>query len=113
MAINYTGKGASLVSGIKIKKHKTTKTMAQDAIDTRAAIELMMDPVNHPKHYAFGIEIIDAIESWGLGFHLGTVGKDVSRAAHKGNELEDLRKASWYLSRQIKILELEKQNENT
>ena len=60
------------------------------------------DPVAHPHHYTFGgIEVIDAIEAWSLGFHLGNVVKYVARAAHKGNYLEDLRKARWYLQREI------------
>ncbi|MCA9173062.1 MAG: DUF3310 domain-containing protein [Planctomycetales bacterium] len=60
------------------------------------------DPVARPHHYTFGgIEVIDAIEAWSLGFHLGNVVKYVARAAHKGNYLEDLRKARWYLQREI------------
>lgn len=60
------------------------------------------DPVEHPRHYTFGgIEVIDAIEAWSLGFHLGNVVKYVARAAHKGSYLEDLRKARWYLDREI------------
>jgi hypothetical protein len=60
------------------------------------------DPVAHPRHYTFGgIEVIDAIEAWSLGFHLGNVVKYVARAAHKGSYLEDLRKARWYLDREI------------
>jgi len=60
------------------------------------------DPVAHPHHYTFGgIEVIDTIEAWSLGFHLGNVVKYVARAAHKGNYLEDLRKARWYLQREI------------
>jgi hypothetical protein len=62
------------------------------------------DTVNHPPHYTVGrIEVIDAIEAWELGFHLGNVVKYVARAAHKGSFLEDLRKARWYLDRQIEL----------
>lgn len=62
------------------------------------------DDVDHPRHYTFGaIEVIDAIEAWELGFHLGNVVKYVARAAHKGHWLEDLRKARWYLDRQIEL----------
>jgi hypothetical protein len=62
------------------------------------------DTVNHPPHYTIGrIEVIDAIEAWELGFHLGNVVKYVARAAHKGCFLEDLRKARWYLDRQIEL----------
>lgn len=64
------------------------------------------DTVNHPPHYTFGkIEVIDAIEDWRLGFHEGNVVKYVARARHKGRELEDLKKAAWYLDRHIKNLE--------
>ena len=60
------------------------------------------DPVAHPQPYTFGgIEVIDAIEAWSLGFHLGNVVKYVARAARKGCYLEDLRKARWYLDREI------------
>jgi len=68
--------------------------------------------INHPAHYNAGvIEVIDAIESWKLGFHLGNVVKYVARADHKGDFLGDLRKAKWYLDRQIKRIESRK-NEN-
>lgn len=64
-----------------------------------------MSAVNHPAHYNTGkIEVIDAIEDWGLDFHLGNVVKYVARAKHKGNELEDLQKARWYLQRRIQQL---------
>lgn len=66
----------------------------------------MADQVNHPTHYNAGsIEVIDAIEDWKLGFHEGNVVKYVARAKHKENELEDLKKASWYLSRKIEQIE--------
>ena len=60
------------------------------------------DPVHHPAHYTFGrVEVIDAIEAWELGFHLGNAVKYIARAARKGTELEDLEKARWYLDRYI------------
>ncbi len=63
-------------------------------------------PIEHPPHYTFGaIEVIDAIEAWGLGFHLGNVVKYVARTAHKGQQLADLKKARWYLDRAIGRLE--------
>lgn len=65
-----------------------------------------MSTVDHPKHYNAGrIEVIDAIEDWGLGFHLGNVVKYIARANHKGKPLEDLKKAQWYLNRAIEKLE--------
>lgn len=62
--------------------------------------------INHPPHYNTGnIEVIDAIEAWGLGFSLGNVIKYVARAKYKGSEIEDLKKAQWYLGREIERLE--------
>jgi hypothetical protein len=60
------------------------------------------DSVNHPAHYtAGGIETIDFIEAKKLNYNLGNVIKYLTRADYKGNKLEDLRKAQWYLSREI------------
>ncbi len=62
--------------------------------------------VHHPQHYNAGkIEVIDAIEDWALGFHLGNVVKYVARSGRKGSEVEDLKKAVWYLQRKISMLE--------
>lgn len=59
--------------------------------------------VNHPPHYVgHGIEPIEFIESHNLNFCLGSVVKYIARAPYKGNELEDLKKAKWYLEREIK-----------
>lgn len=60
------------------------------------------DPVGRPRHYqsASGLEVIDVVESFGLGFLLGNVVKYVCRAQRK-NGVEDLRKARWYLDRAI------------
>lgn len=64
------------------------------------------EAVNHPAHYTFGkLEVIDVIEDWRLGFHEGNVVKYVARAEHKGKQLEDLKKALWYLNRRIEQLE--------
>lgn len=58
--------------------------------------------VDHPSYYNQGkIEVIDAIEDWGLGFHLGNAVKYIARAKHKGKEKEDLQKAMWYIQRFI------------
>ena len=60
------------------------------------------DSVNNPTHYTKGgIETIDFIEAKGLDYHLGNVVKYITRADHKDNKLEDLRKAQWYLTRAI------------
>lgn len=63
------------------------------------------ESVNHPSHYNIGkIEVIDAIEDWGCGFHDGNIIKYVARYRYK-NGLEDLKKAQWYLNRLIGNLE--------
>lgn len=63
------------------------------------------DDVANPSHYVEGraIEPIDAIEDWQLGYHLGQVVKYVSRAGRKqtGGRMHDLKKAAWYLAREI------------
>jgi hypothetical protein len=61
-----------------------------------------VDLVNKPPHYTTGgIETIDFIEAKGLGYNLGNVVKYITRADHKGNRIEDLQKAKWYLEREI------------
>ena len=63
------------------------------------------DAVNNPAHYKVGgIETIDFIEAKKLGYNLGNVVKYITRADHKDNKLEDLRKAQWYLTREISLL---------
>lgn len=58
--------------------------------------------VDHPSHYNKGkIEVIDFIEDQQLPFHLGNVVKYIARAGSKGDKLEDLKKARWYLDRYI------------
>jgi len=60
------------------------------------------DPVNHPAHYTThpsGVECIQITEH--MGFNLGNAVKYIWRADAKGNALEDLRKAAWYLEREI------------
>ncbi len=67
--------------------------------------------VNHPVHYQFGenneYEAIKVIDAWQLGFSLGNTVKYISRAGKKNpeKELEDLKKAKWYLEHHIKNLE--------
>lgn len=63
------------------------------------------ETVNHPEHYNKGIEAIDIIESWGLNFSLGNAIKYIIRAPYKGNQVEDLKKAKWYIEREIERLE--------
>jgi hypothetical protein len=68
------------------------------------------EQVNHPQHYGGEnnpYEAIKVIDAWELGFSLGNTVKYISRAGKKGKdkELEDLRKALWYLQHHIETLE--------
>jgi len=68
-------------------------------------VKSLRDPVEHPAHYTFGkIEVLDAIEDWGLDYHRGNILKYLVRAGKKGDKLiEDLRKARFYLDRYIRL----------
>lgn len=89
---------------------KTTSQMQQNIFGEWEIIEMKEDDVfpnedvNSPTHYTHGgIETIDYIESKGLNYHLGNVVKYVSRCGHKSgtDPLKDLKKARWYLEREI------------
>jgi hypothetical protein len=69
----------------------------------------MSDPIN-PPHYvgAGGLEAIAVIEAFELGFHLGNALKYILRAGRKGDRLTDLKKARWYLDREIERAECER-----
>jgi hypothetical protein len=87
------------VSTSKKSVFQKPSTLAPNAVMSMA---LHADMVNHPPHYkAGGIETIDFIEAKNLGYNLGNVVKYVSRADLKGNKVEDLQKARWYLDRAI------------
>jgi hypothetical protein len=61
-----------------------------------------LDAVNGPPHYrSNGVEAIEVIEAFGLGFNLGNTVKYVLRAGRKGDAIEDLEKGLWYLQREI------------
>ena len=71
----------------------------------------MSDTVNHPSYYTDGkIEVIEYIEDKKLGYCLGNAIKYISRAGKKdkAKEIEDLRKADWYINRRIQELETRK-----
>jgi hypothetical protein len=83
---------------------KGWKTLSITSSNTPMQIE-MFDPVDHPAHYKVGgIETIDFIEAKKLNYNIGNVVKYLTRADHKGNKMEDLRKAQWYLTREISAL---------
>lgn len=73
----------------------------------------MSETVNHPRHYSTlaascdkcgdSIECIEVVRH--MNFNLGNVVKYIWRAGHKGNVLEDLKKALWYLQDEVSRLE--------
>jgi hypothetical protein len=72
----------------------------------------MNDMVDHPKHYTdtpFGLEVIEITRHY--NFCLGNALKYILRAGKKWDDIEDLKKAVWYLNREISDREKEKMNE--
>ena len=64
------------------------------------------DLINHPPHYTKGgIDTFDFIKAKELTYAEGNVIKYVVRARHKGNHLDDLEKAKWYLEKLIEEAE--------
>lgn len=72
----------------------------------------VIDMINHPPHYNNSpaacecgrkIECIDITRNY--NFNLGNAIKYLWRADHKGNKMDDLRKAIWYINDEIKRLE--------
>lgn len=60
------------------------------------------DLVNHPPHYkSGGLEAIDVIEAFGLGYRVGNAVKYLLRADRKGARRQDLEKAAWYIAREL------------
>lgn len=67
---------------------------------------MISDPVNHPTHYnshPSGVEAIAICEH--MNFCVGNAIKYLFRAGKKGDLLEDIKKARWYLDREISRLE--------
>ena len=92
---------------------------------SNAPTPVTTERVNHPAHYGGAdnpYEAIKVIEAWELGFCLGNSVKYISRAGKKSIDpddpvevayarLEDLKKARWYLGREIERLEAAKMME--
>lgn len=93
-------KGHSSNCTISSKECNKTVTNGNYGFEKNSNDEI--DMVNHPPHYQHGIEPIEFIESHNLNFNLGSAVKYIARAPYKGNELEDLKKAKWFLEREIK-----------
>lgn len=75
---------------------------ATRALNIPVYVEDEPDPVNHPPHYTAhpsGVECIQVVEH--MGFNLGNAVKYIWRADEKGQALEDLQKAEWYIRREL------------
>ena len=93
--IHYSDFVAS-IEAVKESKTVDNILMSHEVRDNKP------DMVNHPPHYTVnGIEVIDVIENYKLNYRLGNVVKYVLRSDLKGNRLQDLKKALWYLQREI------------
>jgi len=103
--------GLNALFGVEYNKYLEKPSEVKDGDEELKAINLLFpkakeDMVNHPPHYTVGgVETIDFIEAKGLNYHLGQVIKYVSRAGKKGDALQDLQKARWYLDREIARVE--------
>lgn len=90
-------------------KYVNTNVFQPDTISVKNWVEGVsgvsdkdFDNVRSPKHYTNGkFEVIDVIEDWDLNFRLANAVKYIARHKHKGKPLEDLKKAQWYLEREI------------
>jgi hypothetical protein len=91
--------------GGRISAYDPRITVSGDTVTFRPFVAA--EAVDHPAHYGGAddpYEAIKVIEAWQLGFCLGNTVKYLSRAGKKGSRIEDLRKAAWYLQREIDTL---------
>lgn len=75
----------------------------QEYVERVRAVRADADMVNHPPHYTShpsGVECIQITEH--MNFCLGNAVKYIWRADLKGSGVEDLKKAAWYIEREIK-----------
>lgn len=95
--VGYTKPKTRMLSAVE----ETNKEIGK--LFNEAYEKYQSDAVNHPPHYKVGgVETIDFIEAKDLNYRLGNVVKYVSRAGKKESDpLEDLKKARWYLDREI------------
>lgn len=82
-------------------------TRAQEELEYIENNKTKHESINHPDYYkGSGIEAIDVIEAWNLDFCLGNTVKYIARCGKKSDKVvEDLKKAAWYLNREIERME--------
>lgn len=99
------------LNGTTNQFYMLSDVMLQDEVKLGAKVNPPPNMIAHPPHYTFGkIEVIEAIEDWKLNFTKGNAVKYIARAGRKNpaKEIEDLKKAIWYLTREIECLEAQK-----
>lgn len=77
-------------------------------VEKTKTVRVLREEIDHPDHYQHptGIECIDVIEH--MPFNIGTAVKHLWRCGQKWDDIGDLKKAVWYINRQIQKLEAEK-----
>lgn len=102
--IVYYARGSMRKKRVKPKQLELPLEVRRERAKIRlqSSIERQPDMVNSPPHYtAGGVETIDFIEAKNLNYNLGNAVKYITRAGLKGNRVEDLQKAKWYIEREI------------
>lgn len=104
-----------LADEIEKNEEKTAEEAVEDAVKNTceefeknakkagwSCVHPSKEMVDHPSHYqGKRFEVIDIIEDYDLGFNLGNAIKYILRAGHKDEYTQDLKKAIWYLEREI------------
>lgn len=94
----------------RVERFRVSTTLEADTSSTPITTGSTKDPIN-PDHYKArqkkGMEVVDAIEAFGLqdNWYRATAIKYLFRAGRKGPKVEDLKKAIWYIERELKAHE--------
>lgn len=98
--------GEQLLEGAPAVRHHMATAHQLGHVEPLADEPEAGDPIHFPRHYTRGrLQPLEVIEDWRLGFNLGNVVKYIARHEHKGSALDDLRKARFYLDREIRFRE--------
>ena len=105
---DYDSNGFNYVYNVVDNKGEHYKVREGDVVAfLKNKSEPTKEMVNHPAHYGGDnpLEVIKIVDHYNLPFSLGNTIKYILRADNKGNKLEDLKKAAWYLQHEINKLE--------
>ena len=108
-ADRWTGKEGEVIKGMKDFQCQNCREEFLSMADWESHKQMGCggdDPVTSPAHYTQGkIQVMDFILDQKFNYPIGQVVRYVSRYEHKGEPLQDLKKAREYLNREIKRLE--------